>query len=144
MPQIYCNNHAYAAHAICSGGAECHSHANAPSRLKHRALAMYRGGCRCHADWQRRPQTNRNGDIKQSPRPRGSKADLASAAAWALRSSAGHICFMDWCRETPDSPATAAMARTCQWVSIANGPIQVGFSLPHESHCDSKARENPT
>ena len=50
--------------------------------IKHRALAMCRCGCRCHADRQRHPQTScsRNGDIKQSPRPAGSQADLASAA----------------------------------------------------------------
>ena len=48
--------------------------------IKHRALAMCRGGCRCHADRQRHPQTSRNGDIKQSPRPAGSQADLSSAA----------------------------------------------------------------
>ena len=32
-------------------------------------------------------------------------------------------------------------ARTFQ---VVIGPIQVEFSLPHESHCDSKASENPT
>ena len=37
----------------------------------------------------------------------------------ALRSSAGHICFMDWCRETPDSPATAAMDRTFTIIFVA-------------------------
>ena len=31
MPQIYCNNHAHAAHAVCSSGDECHGHGNAPS-----------------------------------------------------------------------------------------------------------------
>ena len=48
--------------------------------IKHRALAMCRCGCRCHADRQRHTQTSRNGDIKQSPRPAGSQADLSSAA----------------------------------------------------------------
>ena len=112
--------------------------------IKHRALAMYRGGCRCHADRQRHPQTSRNGDIKQSPRPAGSQADLESAAgpceaarftsaSWiGVKRHQIHLPLLRWTEP----------ARCHHRVSI--GPIQAGFSLPHESHCDSKARKNPT
>ena len=79
MPQIYCNNHAHAAHAICSSGAECHGHANAPSSTalwpctEADVAAMSIGSDTV-------PQTSRNGDIKQSLRPAGLQADLACAA----------------------------------------------------------------
>ena len=58
MPQIYCNNHAHAAHAICSSGAECHSHANAPSstalcvQYKGGALFELHKGKRSHVDME--------------------------------------------------------------------------------------------
>lgn len=109
--------------------------------IKHRALAMCRCGCRCHADRQRHPQTSRNGDIKQSPRPAGSQADLASAAGPC---EAARVTSASWIgveRHQIHLPLLrwTEPARCHHRVSI--GPIQVGFSLPHESHCDSKARE---
>ena len=52
---------------------------------------------------------------RHKAKPEASRlAGRSGKGSRALRSSAGHICFMDWCRETPDSPATAAMDRTCQ------------------------------
>ena len=52
---------------------------------------------------------------RHKAKPEASRlAGRSGKCSRALRSSAGHICFMDWCRETPDSPATAAMDRTCQ------------------------------
>ena len=110
--------------------------------IKHRALAMCRCRCRCHADRQRHPQTSRNGDIKQSPRPAGSQADLASAAepCEAVRVTSAswigverhqiHLPLLRWTEP----------ARCHHRVSI--GPIQVGFSLPHESHCDSEINKS--
>ena len=144
MPQIYCNNHAHAAHAICSSGAECHGHANAPSSTAlwpcaDEDVATIPIGSDTH-------KPSRNGDIKRIPRPAGSQADLASAAgpceaARVTMSSSSwigverhqiHLPLLRWTEPV----------RCHHHVSI--GPIQVGFSLPHESHCESKAREKST
>ena len=89
------------------------------------------------------PTTSRNGDIKQSPRPAGSQADLPSACA-AGPCEAARVTSASWIgveRHPIHLPLLrwTEPARCHHRVSI--GPIQVGFSLPHESHCDSKARE---
>ena len=141
MPQIYCNNHTHAAHAICSSGAECHGHANAPS-----STALW--PC-ADADVAAMPigsDTHKPADIKQSPRPAGSQADLSSvagpceaarvtSASWiGVERHQIHLPLLRWTEP----------ARCHHRVSI--GPIQVGVSLdlPHESHCDLKAREKST
>ena len=110
MPQIHCNNHTHAAHAICSSGAECHGHANAPSSTALWPFVPMRMSlpCRSAATPTNQPKWRHKAKHEASR-----LAGRSVKCSRALRSSAGHICFMDWCRETPDSLATAAMDRTC-------------------------------
>ena len=140
--------HAHTTHAICSSSAKCHGHADVPSITTlwpcTEAASL---PCRSAAAPTNPPKWRHNAKPKAS---RLAGRSAAGKCSRALRSSAGHnYCHLleSWIgveRHRIHLPLLrwTEPARCHHQVLI--GLIQIGFSLPHESHCDSKARENPT
>ena len=106
MPQIYCNNHAHAAHAVFSSSNAAVRNATATPSRHHaprsghmpRRVSLL---CRSAATPTNQPEWRH----KAKPEARR-LAGRSGKCSRAVRSSAGHICFMDWCRDSGDTRFT--------------------------------------
>ena len=103
--------------------------------------------CRSAASPTNQPKWRHCGILKSKPKA-SRLAGRSGQCSRALKSSAGRVCFMDWCPTVENHRIQLPLLRWTEPAKchhqVSIGLIQVGFSRPHESHFDSKARENPT